>query len=114
MVTGTGYDEWGDPIFSADRNITRQELAAMFARYAAYCHVDTAKNTTSLDSFSDAGKVASWAEKEFKWTAGTGIITGKKNGSTATLSPTDLATRAEFAIMIQRYNTASFEYLIAY
>ena len=114
VVTGTGYDEWGDPIFSADRNITRQELAAMFARYAAYCHVDTAKNTTSLDSFSDAGKVASWAEKEFKWTAGTGIITGKKNGSTATLSPTDLATRAEFAIMIQRYNTASFEYLIAY
>ena len=114
IVTGTGEDEWGDPIFSPNRNITRQELAAMFARYAAYKHVDTAKNEVSLDSFTDAGKVASWAEKEFKWSAGTGIITGKKNGNVTTLSPTDLATRAEFAIMIQRYNTAKFEYLIAY
>ena len=114
VVTGTGYDEWGDPLFSADRNITRQELAAMFARYAAYKHVDTAKNEADITAFPDSGDVASWAEKEFKWTAGTGIITGKKNGSVTTLAPTDLATRAEFAIMIQRYNTASFEYLIAY
>ncbi|MBQ6789498.1 MAG: S-layer homology domain-containing protein [Clostridia bacterium] len=104
VVTGTGFDEWGDPIFSAERNITRQELAAMFARYAAYKHVDTAKNTTDITTFPDGGKVASWAEKEFKWTAGTGIITGKTSGGAATLSPEDLATRAEFAIMIQRYN----------
>ena len=118
VVTGTGTDDWGDPIFSPDRNITRQELAAMFARYAAYKHVNTAENTSSLDSFSDAGKVASWAEKEFKWTAGTGIITGKTSGGAATLSPEDLATRAEFAIMIQRYNVKDdareFTYNLAY
>ncbi len=118
VVTGTGEDEWGDPLFSPDRNITRQELAAMFARYAAYRHVDTTKNTASLDSFSDASNVASWAEKEFKWTAGTGIITGKANGGATTLAPTDLATRAEFAIMIQRYNVKDdareFTYFLAY
>ena len=118
VVTGTGTDEWGDPFFSPDRNITRQELAAMFARYAAYKHVDTAKNTTDITTFPDSGKVASWAEKEFKWTAGTGIITGKTSGGAATLSPEDLATRAEFAIMIQRYNVKDdareFTYFIAY
>ncbi len=119
VVTGTGTDEWGDPLFSPDRNITRQELAAMFARYAAYRHVDTTKNTTDITSFSDSSKVASWAEKEFKWTAGTGIITGKQNGGEATLSPEDLATRAEFAIMTQRYNVKDdarnvFTYLLAY
>ena len=118
VVTGTGTDEWGDPLFSPDRNITRQELAAMFARYAAYKHVDTAKNTTDITTFPDSGKVASWAEKEFKWTAGTGIITGKGGGGAATLSPEDLATRAEFAIMIQRYNVKDdareFTYKLAY
>ncbi|MBR5633189.1 MAG: S-layer homology domain-containing protein, partial [Clostridia bacterium] len=118
VVTGTGTDDWGDPLFSPDRNITRQELATMFARYAAYKHVDTAKNTADIATFPDSGKVASWAEKEFKWSAGTGIITGKKNGSTTTLAPEDLATRAEFAIMIQRYNTKDdareFTYKIAY
>ncbi|MBR4934128.1 MAG: S-layer homology domain-containing protein, partial [Clostridia bacterium] len=118
VVTGTGEDEWGDPIFSPDRNITRQELATMFARYAAYKHVDTSKNTAALDSFPDSGKVASWASDSFKWSSGTGIITGKGTGSSATLSPEDLATRAEFAIMIQRYNTKDdareFTYKLVY
>ncbi len=118
VVTGTGTDEWGEPLFSPDRNITRQELAAMFARYAAYKHVDTEKNTSDITTFPDSGKVASWAEKEFKWSAGTGIITGKTNGGAATLSPEDLATRAEFAIMIQRYNVKDdareFTYKLAY
>ncbi len=118
IVTGTGFDEWGEPLFSPDRNITRQELAAMFARYAGYKHVDTTKNTTDITSFPDSGKVATWAEKEFKWSAGTGIITGKANGGVTTLAPEDLATRAEFATMIQRYNVKddarAFTYLHAY
>ncbi|MBR5632923.1 MAG: S-layer homology domain-containing protein, partial [Clostridia bacterium] len=118
IVTGTGEDEWGDPLFSPDRNITRQELATMFARYAAYRHVDTGKNTTEITSFPDAGKVASWASDSFKWSAGTGIITGKQNGSVTNLAPEDLAMRAEFAIMIQRYNVKDdareFTYKLAY
>ena len=118
IVTGTGEDEWGDPLFSPDRNITRQELATMFARYAAYRHVDTGKNTTEITSFPDAGKVASWASDSFKWSAGKGIITGKQNGSVTNLAPEDLAMRAEFAIMIQRYNVKDdareFTYKLAY
>ena len=118
IVTGTGEDEWGDPLFSPDRNITRQELATMFARYAAYRHVDTTKNTADIATFPDAGKVASWASDSFKWSSGTGIITGKQNSGVTTLSPEDLATRAEFAIMIQRYNVKDdareFTYFLAY
>ncbi|MBR4933192.1 MAG: right-handed parallel beta-helix repeat-containing protein, partial [Clostridia bacterium] len=88
------------------------------ARYAAYRHVDTGKNTTEITSFPDAGKVASWASDSFKWSAGTGIITGKQNGSVTNLAPEDLAMRAEFAIMIQRYNVKDdareFTYKLAY
>ena len=118
IVNGTGEDDWGDPLFSPDKNITRQELATMFARYADYKHVDTTANTAELSAFPDAGKVASWASDTFKWAAGTGIITGKGTGSAATLSPEDSASRAEFAIIIQRFNEKNaarvFTYKLAY
>ena len=34
IVNGTGTNDWGEPYFSPDRDITRQELATMFKRYA--------------------------------------------------------------------------------
>lgn len=118
IVTGTGENEWGEPYFSADRNITRQELAAMFARYAAYRHVDTNKKTADIGGFPDVGSVAKWATDAVKWTVGTGIITGKVGGGKTTLSPKDEATRAEYATIIQRYNTKDasreFEYNLFY
>ena len=118
IVTGTGTDDWGDPLFSPDRNITRQELATMIGRYAAYRHVDTDKNTADVTTFPDAGKVASWATDTFKWASGTGIITGKGTGSSALLAPEDLATRAEFATIIRRFNDKDaereFTYKLAY
>ena len=118
IVTGTGENEWGEPYFSADRSITRQELATMIGRYAAYCHVDTEKNTSDISSFPDSDKVAKWASETLKWAYGVGIITGKGTGSSATLSPKDLATRAEFATIIKRFNdketAREFSYKLAY
>ncbi len=114
IVTGTGEDEWGEPIFSPDRDITRQELAAIFGRYAKFKNVDTTKNNAELTAFPDNGSVASWAEKEFKWAAGNGIINGKTNGGKSYLAPTDTATRAEFATIIQRFNEGEFEYILKY
>ncbi|MBQ6789404.1 MAG: S-layer homology domain-containing protein [Clostridia bacterium] len=114
IVTGTGFDDWGEPIFSPDRNITRQELAAIFGRYASFKNVDVDKNTADITKFPDSGKVASWAEKEFKWASGNGIINGKTSGGESYLAPTDTATRAEFATIIERFNSAEFEYVLKY
>ncbi len=61
IVNGTGNNDWGEPIFSPDNHITRAELATMFARYAAYKHVDTTANTADISSFPDSGSVAKWA-----------------------------------------------------
>ena len=97
IVNGTGTNDWGEPYFSPDRDITRQELATMFARYAAFKHVDTKANTADISSYPDSGKVASWAADAVKWAVGVGLITGKTNGGAATLSPEDKAVRAEFA-----------------
>ena len=110
IVTGTGTDEWGEPYFSPNNNITRQELATMFARYAAYKHVDTKVKNADITSYPDSDKVAKWATDAVKWAVGTGLITGKGSGSTATLSPKDTASRAEFATIIYRFCTADFDY----
>jgi len=114
IVTGTGTDDWGEPYFSPDRDITRQELATMFKRYADFKHVDTAKGVADIASFPDASSVADWARDAVKWAVGVGLITGKSNGGAATLSPTDKAVRAEFATIIKRFKEADFVYHIAY
>lgn len=118
IVNGTGENDWGEPIFSPDNKITRQELATMFARYATFRHVDVTKNTADISTFPDGASVAKWATDSAKWAVGTGLITGKGNGDSATLSPKDNASRAEFAAIIQRYNTKDdsreFSYLLAY
>jgi hypothetical protein len=114
IVNGTGTDEWGEPYFSPDRDITRQELATMFKRYADFKHVDTSKGATDIASFPDASSVADWARDAVKWSVGVGLITGKSNGGAATLSPTDKAVRAEFATIIKRFKEAKFEYFLVY
>ena len=111
IVTGTGYDDWGIPYFSPDREITRQELATMFIRYAAYKHVVT-DATATLDKFTDAADVASWASDAMKWATEVGLINGTGNGST--LSPLGNATREQFATIIYRFNTLDFDYHMVY
>jgi len=109
IVNGTGTDDWGTPYFSPDRSITRQELATMFMRYAKFKYV-TSMSSADISKYPDSSSVASWATDAVAWAVYVGLITGKANGGTTTLSPTDTATRAEFATIIQRYNNADFEY----
>ena len=103
IVNGTGFDDWGEPYFSPDRDITRQELATMFARYADFKYVDTAKGGADISAFPDAATVATWATDAVKWSVGVGLITGKAAGNRTTLSPSDKAVRAEFATIIKRF-----------
>ncbi len=111
IVNETSTDEWGDEYFSPDRDITRQELATMFVRYAEYKHVIT-DNSATLNKFTDAATVADWASSAMKWATSCGIING--TGSGDTLSPTGKATREQFAAIIHRFSEAEFEYKLAY
>ncbi|MBR6807014.1 MAG: S-layer homology domain-containing protein, partial [Clostridia bacterium] len=114
IVNGTGFDDWGVPYFSPDRDITRQELATMFKRYADFKYVDTTVGAADIASFPDSASVADWATDAVKWAVGVGLITGKGGGGAATLSPTDKAMRAEFATIIKRFKEADFEYKLVY
>ena len=111
IVTGTGMDEWGEEYFSPDREITRQELATMFIRFAEYKNVKT-ETTATLDKFTDNASVADWASDAMKWATDVELIKGTGNGDT--LSPTGKATREQFAAIMHRYATAEFDYNLVY
>lgn len=78
-----------------NRNITREQLAAMLYRYA-----DEPDGAADLSAYTDAGSVSAYAEKAVQWCVKNGILTGK---TATTLSPRATATRAECAAMLQRF-----------
>ena len=111
IVKATGTNDWGEEYFSPDRDITRQELATMFIRYAEFKNVKT-ENTANLDKFTDKADVADWASDAMKWATDVKLINGTGNGST--LSPTGKATREQFAAIIHRFDTTEFDYKLVY
>ena len=111
IVKATSVSEWGDEYFSPDRDITRQELATMFIRYADYKRIKLENNAT-LDKFTDKAEVADWASDAMKWATDVKLINGTGNGNT--LSPTGKATREQFAAIMHRYAEADFDYNLFY
>ncbi len=88
--------------FAPNENITREQLAAMLHRYAAYKGMED-KNSADIASFPDSAKVSSYAVKDFEWAYGNGIINGSKSGDKLYLNPRNPATRAECATMFSKY-----------
>ena len=78
-----------------NRNITREQLAAMLYRYAG-----EPDGAADLSAYADAGSVSAYAEKAVQWCVKNGILTGK---TSSTLAPKATATRAECAAMLQRF-----------
>lgn len=85
--------------FGAEDNITRQQMAAMLQRCAKYKgrRIDA---TADLSAYSDAPLVADWARDGMNWAVFSGLITGTDKNS---LSPDGFATRAQAAVVLQRY-----------
>jgi|GEM_PF-194537 len=75
-------------------NITREQLVTMLYRYAG-----SPKANGSLDSFSDAASVSSYAVNAMQWAVANGIV----NGSNGKLNPKNNATRAEVAAILMRF-----------
>lgn len=78
-----------------NRNITREQLAAMLYRYAG-----EPDGAADLSAYTDAGSVSAYAEKAVQWCVKNGILTGK---TSSTLAPKATATRAECAALLQRF-----------
>ncbi len=95
-----GYD---DGTFGADKEITRQELMVMTARYLNYAWLDLPDSSDATESFNDKNDIASWAADSVERLRKTALVKGDNEGNFA---PNDTATRAEAATMIIRLSDA--------
>ena len=75
-------------------DITREQLVTMLYRYAG-----TPAANGSLDSFSDAASVSTYAVNAMQWAVANGIV----NGSNGKLNPQNNATRAQVAAILMRF-----------
>ena len=85
--------------FGPDDPITREQLTAIFYRYADYKGYKLTV-TGNLDKFEDADKITDYAKTVMQWAVGNGLIKGKAE---TLLDPQGTATRAEIAAMLHRF-----------
>ncbi|MCI8478902.1 MAG: BMP family ABC transporter substrate-binding protein [Oscillospiraceae bacterium] len=95
LTTGTGKGA-----FSGDRAMTRQELAKVFAEYAAKKNI-LPGDAADLSAFTDVDAVASWAKDGMTAAVSLGIIKGSGNK----LNPTGTAQRVELAQILMNFST---------
>lgn len=94
----TGYTK---QTFKPGVNLTREQLADILYNYAKYKAYDiTLGSSFNLQKYSDASRITTYAKNAMKWACGTGIISGK---TPTTLAPKDTASRAEVALILQRF-----------
>ena len=86
-----------DGKFVADGILTREQLAAML-----YRNTDgtDAGDENVLASFADGNVVSPWAQDAMAWAVEHHLINGRTGGI---LAPQDAVTRAELAVILQRY-----------
>ncbi len=85
-----------ETVFAPKENVTRAEIAAILARIDGADLSDTAKYAAS---FPDV-KAGAWYVKYLGWAAEQGILKGYTDGS---VKPNAPVTRAELAVMMDRY-----------
>lgn len=93
-----GYSNTGK--FGTADKINREQMAVMMYRYAQYKGYDVSQKA-SFENYRDAVQVNVFAQEAMQWAVGTGIITGKDNGTR--LDPQGNASRAECATIIMRF-----------
>ena len=82
--------------FAPNNNITREQMVTMLYRYVGEPPV-----TGNLNAFTDAGSVSAYARSAMIWGVQNGVITGR---TATTLAPKGLATRAELATILHRFD----------
>lgn len=95
----SGYNE---AAFGTGRSITREQLVTMLYRYAAYKGISIG-NKVDYTGYPDADKVSTYAKESIKWALGNKILTGRSYGNTTYLEPAGQTTRAECAVLLQRF-----------
>lgn len=85
--------------FAPNDPITREQLAAIFYRYAQYKGYDTTQGGMAIREFDDYESISDYAMSAMAWAVNTGLVKGDSN----LLYPKGTATRAEIAALFHRF-----------
>ncbi|WP_324824826.1 YDG domain-containing protein [Sinanaerobacter sp. ZZT-01] len=83
---------------SPTNSISREQLAAILYRYAAYKKYDTTQGGMAIREFADYDGVSVYAQTSLSWAVNVGLIKGSNNK----LMPHGDATRAQVAAILMR------------
>ena len=97
IVNGVGNGK-----FDPNGTVTREQIATILYRYAAYRGVDV-RDRASLDLFTDAGAVSDYARAPMQWAVQTKLISGRLDHKQLYLAPQSGGTRAEVATILMRF-----------
>ena len=92
----TGYD---GITFGPYNDVTRQQMAAIFYRYAQMKGYDTSEGA-NLGDYADSSQISNYARTAMAWANRAGLINGN---SSKQLMPTGNATRAQTAAILSRF-----------
>ena len=90
----------GNNRFAPNEPITREQLAAIFYRYAQYKGYDTTQGGMAMREFDDYESISDYARGAMTWAVNSGLI---KGGDNNLLHPKGAAARAEIAAMLHRF-----------
>lgn len=91
-----GFDAY---TFKPTANVTREQLAAILYRYAAYMNLST-KGASNLLKFDDYYSIGTWARDAMAWANYHGLINGVGYSK---IDPKGYATRAQVAAILHRF-----------
>ena len=91
-----------DTEFAPGDDITREQLAAILYRYAAYQGYDVSQRA-DLSGFGDASSISDYAQAALSWAHAQGLVLGFEDGS---LRPQGTASRAQIAAVLMRFLAA--------
>lgn len=95
IVNGYSNGEFG-PLNA----VTREQLAAILYRYADQYKNERTDESADLSVYPDESRIEEYAREPMAWAVGNEIMTGYSDG---TLNPMAFTTRAEVAVILERY-----------
>ena len=90
----------GGGLYKPDRDITREEMAAILYRFVKFVGASSVDYATTQLAYPDAARISGWATDAAKYCEQTGIIVGRDNGY---FVPQGTATRAEVTTILERF-----------
>jgi len=95
---------YSSEVFGADNAVTREQMATIIYRYARYKNYDIS-SATDIGRFQDSTTVSSYAFDSMTWAVAEEIIQGTSENE---LNPQGVATRAQFATIMMRFNEKGY------